>query len=118
MGQRCCGEWRRSAVVIATGTLTSERFRGRILLEVFDCVLQVFEQESCKIAANAEPCQHPLHNQIAAVRRHGIGWHLPASDSQTVGQIIEGEARVFTAPHRPGASGHSATTVVDQFEYA
>ena len=75
-------------VVIPARTLAREGFRCGMFFEIPDRTLQVFKQKAREIAAQAEAGENSLHNEITAIRRHGIGWNLPSFHTKAICQII------------------------------
>ena len=74
-------------MVIAAGVLSTEMPRCRILFEMLDRFLQIFEQQACEIASHAKARHHALHDQVSTIRGHRIGGHLPSFDSQAISKI-------------------------------
>src|SRR6266404_5025285 len=118
MGYRNTPTLAASAVVIPACTLVSKRFQRWVLLEVLNRLLQIFQQQTCKISAYTIAGNHTLHDQIASVRRHGIRGHLPTLYPETVRKIIESKPMIVPLLQRPRASRNSAAPVINKLEHS
>ena len=83
-------------------------------------ILEVVEQDRGQVAINPLTHQDPLHGDIRGRAGQGIGGHLPAAVTQTVGQVEERVSGVFALSDAPCDSGDALgrITATEQLEGA
>ena len=71
-------------------------------VEVCERLAVVVHQQLGQVAAEAVTHQDALDRQVLAVRRQGVGGHLPALGAQPVGEVEQGEPVVDALLQLPG----------------
>jgi len=64
-----------------------------MLGKVFQGALHFGEKLICHFSGESVANEDPLDDEIFAVRWHGVSRNKPASLTQPIGKIVEGEAR-------------------------
>ena len=104
------------AVVKTSGVLSCEWVKGRIFLQVVDRTLEVFNEQTSQVTAQAEAGHDPLDDQVAAISGHWISGNLPPSHAQPVCQVIKRKAGMGSFLDLPTAAWHPAAAVINHFE--
>jgi hypothetical protein len=78
-----------------------ERCLNRPLAEIFESPFHILDQKRTEIAGDPLPNENSLHDDVFAIRRQGIGRHLPAPAAETIRKVVQAEAGIGPGFDRP-----------------
>ena len=78
-----------------------ERCLNRPLAEIFESPFYILDQKGTEIPADPLPDNNSLHDDVFAIRRQGIGRHLPASAAEPIRKVVQAEAGIGLGFDRP-----------------
>jgi hypothetical protein len=82
--------------------------RGRLLLEPRQQPLQVVQEQIGGVPAVTVPDHHPEREEVLAVLRERVRWHLPAALAHPAGDVV-GRVPIYFVPQLEGEYGKLAT---------